>query len=364
MVSEKVDDKQLDRFGLGLNDETDEVASEFSLSLDELEFTDIPILRECIILLFIGERGNGKSLVASYLAAKAVKNSGGKRKCYYFPASLNLSFGEPISLDELTTFAELDDEDVQSTKLDGSILLIDEIHVLMNKYRSSSWGNRIVQAFLSMMRKKGCDLIATTNSPQMLDEAFVDQIDYHAPCKKYNDKRCYERSKAAGIYPARHLKDCRDTVRFRLSDTKKKHGRSRKYADGVMRKWVTVHRIVNYYRTLYNTFAKVSSLEIASLSKAGIQEATETAKTGATYSDFMSLMRREIIPSLVEAGAEWIYPAPFVETLKEQWEIDASKERIGKACKDLGLEGKRGAQGSRYKLPDKDRLEYFVSGVG
>ena len=54
----------------------------------------------------------------------------------------------------------------------------------------------------------------------------------------------------------------------------------------------------------------------------------------------------------------------FVATLKEQFSLDISKERIGKACRELGLENKRGSQGARYKLPTKEKLSLFVSGVG
>lgn len=324
------------------------------------EFTDIPFREDSYIILFIGERGMGKSLSCAYYVSRNAEKS--NRKVFYFPQSLKLSVGEPITIKELATFAELESD--EPTRIDGSIIYVDEVHLVMNKYRSNTWGNRMVTAFLTQIRKRGCDFYATTNSPNQLDEALIDAIDFHGVCKKWTDKRCVEYSKLAGLEKPRHLADCKDTVRIRMADTKNKFGKSRRYADGIKRKHVTLHRVVNLYKGLYNTDATVSAIEISQLSKDTIIEASETAKTGTDFTDFVIVMQQQIIPAIVQAGGEFIYPNAFVKTLKEQFGIDASKERIGRACSELGLESKRGSKGSRYLLPKAEKLDLFVSGVG
>ncbi len=328
--------------------------------IEALEFTDIPFREDSWVTLFIGPRGSGKSLTAAHFVNIIAKRK--NRKVFYFPASLRLTIGEPISISELATFAELDTD--EPTKIDGAIVYIDEIHLVMNKFRTNTWGNRMVQAFLSQIRKRGCDLYGTTNSPNQVDEALIETVDFHGVCKKYTDMRCKTASIAANLDGIRHLVDCKDAINIRMADTQRRFGKSRRYMDGVRRKWITITGIVNKYGKLYNTDAVVSAIEISQLSKDSIKDAAETAKTGHDFSAFVVQMQQEIIPAIVEAGGEWLHPNMFVATLKEQFSLDISKERIGKACRELGLENKRGSQGARYKLPTKEKLSLFVSGVG
>ena len=329
-------------------------------AFEAFEFSDVRFREDSFVILLIGERGQGKSISAAHYTERGHRKL--DRKVFYFPDSLRLSYGEPLSISELVTFAELDTD--EPTKFDGAILYLDEIHVLMSKYRANSWGNRMIQVFLSQIRKRGCDLFGTTNSPNQLDEALIDAVDFHGMCKKWTDPSCKKASAEMGIDPPRHLKNCRDKVTIRWADTKKRFGRSRKYRDGVKRKFAHIHGLVNKYGRLYNTDAVASAIEISQLSKESIVDAAESAKTGNEYEAFVVLMQTEIIPSLVEAGGEWIYPNVFSSTIESQWNIKASKERIGKACSDLGLEKKRGSGGTRYKLPDAEKLSLFLSGVG
>jgi hypothetical protein len=335
------------------------------LELDDnqiIEFTDIEYREDSWIYLFIGTQGQGKSLAASYFVDKIRRKT--ERKVFYFPASLKLRNATLINITQLATFAELPPDDDNPSEIDNGILLIDEIHLIMNKYRSNTWGNRMVQAFLSQIRKRGVIVFSTTNSPNQLDESFVERVNFHGKCLKYNDKRCKDESIKAGLPKVMHLTACKDSIHIRMTDTQGFFGRSHRHFDGRKRKWVHIPKAINYYRGLYNTDATVSAIEISQLSRENIESAAETAKTGNDYGDFLIKMQQEIIPALVHAGGKMLYPAAFKGTLLEQWELDVSVERIGHACTDLGLESKRGAKGKRYILPEPERLELFVAGVG
>ncbi len=336
------------------------VIQDLETDFQVMEFSDIELREDSWVYLYVGARGEGKSFSCAYSIHKSIEKN--PRPVFYFPANLRLVDGEPIDITELATFAEMDTD--EPSKIDDAIVYIDEIHLIMSKYRANSWGNRMVHGFISQLRKRGCDLYGTTNSPNQLDEALLDAVDFHGVCKKFSDPECKTQSKKAGLEKTMHLINCRDTVKIRWADTQRRFGRSRRYRDGMKRKFATLHGLIKWYGKLYNTDATVSAIEISQLSKDSIVDAAETAKTGTDYGSFITQMQMEIIPSVVEAGGEWIYPNAFVETLKEQFNIVVTKERIGRACKDLGLEGKRGSQGSRYRLPEKDKLELFVSGVG
>ena len=330
---------------------------DFPQSIDDLRFTKQRIRRKSFIVGLFGDRGSGKGIAGAYLAWRAQKADKDK-KVFYFPESFEYKYGEALKLDMLLAFAEtpvMKGEEID-TPLDDSILLIDEAHILGTKYRSASWTNRTISAMFTQIRKKGVSLIYMTNSPNQLDESYAEQTDFHAFCKYWTDPKCGETGKGF------HLKECRDNVVMRFVDTQGRYGKSPYFLDGKHRFYKWLPRVINYF-DLYNTDALVSPVEIASIGKDGIVSASETAKTGVNYDEFKTRLRKELIPQLVKQGAEMIYVEGLSDFIKDQLGITVSPERIGKACRDLGLESKRSNKGRGYILPDIENIDDWVFGI-
>lgn len=337
--------------------EQEDYFEDFPKSLDDLRFTKQKIRRKSYIIGLFGDRGSGKGIAGSYLALKSQKATPG-RKVFYFPESFEYKYGEALKLDTLLAFAETPvRKGVEiETPLDESILLIDEAHILGTKYRSASWTNRTISAMFTQIRKKGVSLIYMTNSPNQLDESYAEQTDFHAFCKYWTDPNCEKEGKGY------HLKSCRDNIVMRFVDTQGRYGKSPYFLDGKHRFYKWLPKVINYF-DLYNTDALVSPVEIASIGKEGIVSASETARTGVDFDDFKKRLRTELIPQLVKQGAEMIYVEGLAEFIKDQLELEVSPERIGKACRDLGLESKRSNKGRGYILPSVDDIDNWVYGI-
>ena len=315
------------------------------------EFSDIEVITEARVTSIFGEKGSGKSALMAWLLEGARLRH--NRPVYYFPEKYAFHEGKPLQIEDLASLNE---------KFNRAAIGIDEFQQVFNKFRSATYGNRTIASWLQQVRKRGIELIVTSNSPDQIDEAFLDQVTLHIWCSLYEDPRCKEYKY--------HLKDCRDTLSFRVVDTHARHGKTSMYWDGRRRKTYRLKRAIRLYK-LYNTFATVDNLEIAGQSKEAIMEGYEDNQSNLTYKEFVNMMANSIIPNLVDRGIEVIYPEKFSESLKDNVDDDgkpdpiiASSGRIGRACKALGLIAKRGSGGNAWHLPTADGLQGWMSGMG
>jgi hypothetical protein len=315
------------------------------------EFSDIEVITEARVTAIFGGKGSGKSaLMAWLLEGSRVRH---KRNVFYFPADYAFHDGEPLTVGDLSTLND---------KFNAAAIGIDEFQQVMSKYRAATYGNRTLASWLQQVRKRGIELIVTSNDPNQIDEALLEQVSLHIWSSLYEDKRCKKYKY--------HLRDCRDTLSFRIVDTHSRHGKTSLYWDGRRRKTYRLRRAIKLYK-LYNTFATVDNLEIAGFDKEKLMEAHEDTKSNMNYDEFVSLMASAVIPNLVDKGITVIYPQAFSKSLAENQDEDgnpdpiiASAGRIGRAMKALGCSAKRGSGGNAWLLPDKDTVNSWAQGMG
>ncbi len=314
------------------------------------EFSDIAVITEARVTAIFGTKGSGKSALMAWLLEGARTRH--KRKIFYFPEDYAFHDGTPLQIADLSTLND---------QFNGSAIGIDEFQQVMNKYRSATYGNRTLASWLQQVRKRGIELIITSNDPNQIDEALLDQVSMHIWSSMYEDKRCR-------AYKF-HLKDCRDALSFRIVDTHSKHGKTTLHWDGRRRKTYRLRRAIRLYK-LYNTFATVDTLEIAKMGKEALFEAHEDSTSNMSYAEFQQLLATAIIPNLVERGISIIFPEAFSKTLADNKDEDgnddpiiASAGRIGRAMKSLGCTSKRGSGGNAWNLPDKDTIDSWTQGM-
>lgn len=123
-----------------------------------------------MIHLVTGMQGSGKTLL---LVRKAYEGYLKGKKIY---SNVALSF--PFSL--------IDYNDIINCKYENAIVLIDEAHQLLPSRRSMSDINiNICDGFLSMVRKKGLDIWASTQTQRKIDIRFREESDYIYLCEKW-----------------------------------------------------------------------------------------------------------------------------------------------------------------------------------
>ena len=314
------------------------------------EFSDIEVITEARVTAIFGGKGSGKSALMAWLLEGARKRHG--RPVFYFPEDYAFHEGTPLQISDLSTLND---------KFNAAAIGVDEFQQVMNKYRAATYGNRTLASWLQQVRKRGIELIVTSNDPNQIDEALLDQVSLHIWASMYEDKRCKEYKY--------HLKDCRDALNFRVVDTHTRHGKTTMYWDGRRRKTYRLKKAIKLYK-LYNTFATVDNLEIAALDKDALMEAHEDTKSNMPYEDFLELLGTAIIPNLIDRGITEIYPQAFSKSLAENKDEDgnddpiiASPGRIGRAMKALGCSSKRGSSGNVWYLPDADTVAGWIQGM-
>lgn len=333
------------------------------IPLADQEFSDVEVAPDARIVGFFGGKGSGKSLMAAIIAeGTRVREN---RRVFFWPASYKFHAGQPIELETLYT---MDSNDTH--EYDNTIFLIDEFQRFFSKYASSTYRNQTTASFLQQVRKRGIYLFYTTNEPTALDESAPNQTDLHFWCLKHLiDKRCK-------LFRY-HLKDCHDSVVYRLVDTTGKFGPSFQHWDKKRRGTFIMRRVIRFYR-LYNTYASVSALEIAQMTKDKVMGAYENRNASMTQEQLENMLLDRIIPHCVKGlGWKTIYPkqfAEYLETLEEEipgpdgetitqnMGIKVSAKMLGGALRNIGLRTKRSSAGMQFELPSEDELESWQSG--
>jgi len=319
----------------------------------ELPDWAIPILQQSYVAGFFGDRGSGKSAVMAYYG---IAESDRGRPIFYYPEDFGLLGveAEPMGPEELVSFPD---------RLNGATVLIDEIQEVLSKFRTNSTGSQLLMAFFRQVRKRGTNVIFTSNDPGGINGALANQTDIHGMCNMLSDKRCYR----AGY----HLRSCKDTVRVILKDTQGKHGLTEGRKDG--RKGFVQHvaGIGDVYRW-YNTRAIADPAAVMGMSKNGIFATRAQAELGMSYDDFEKQLRDVIIPQLVMDGWESLAPSNFVQKLKEDLDLPPKENTgnktldpriLGRRLTNIGLTSSRKAKGMIYDLPPLEYLTAWQDGV-
>ena len=122
------------------------------------------------IHLLLGRQGSGKTLLLVKLAHEYFKQG----KKVYSNVKLNFPFN-PI-----------DYNDIIECNLMDTIVLIDEIHLLLPSRRAlSNLNTEICDNFLSMARKQNTDIFGSTQTMRKVDIRFREEADYIYVCNKY-----------------------------------------------------------------------------------------------------------------------------------------------------------------------------------
>lgn len=123
-----------------------------------------------MITLIIGRQGSGKTL---FLVKKAYE--------YYLEGKTiysNIKLNFP--------FKQIDYDDIVNCRLKNSVVILDEIHLLLSARNSMSKMSRLIcDGFLSMVRKMGLTILASTQTERKVDVRFREEKDFLIACNKY-----------------------------------------------------------------------------------------------------------------------------------------------------------------------------------
>lgn len=122
------------------------------------------------IHLVTGMQGSGKTL---FIVKKALEYYKIGKKVY---SNVKLNF----------PFSQIDYNDIVKCKLENAVVILDEAHQLLPSRRSLSKVNvTVVDGFLSMVRKKGLIIFASTQLQKKIDVRFREESDYIYRCEKW-----------------------------------------------------------------------------------------------------------------------------------------------------------------------------------
>ncbi len=311
----------------------------------------VPVLPDSTIMGLFGKRGSGKSAAMAWMGIDAWRHG---RQVIYYPPDFNLDVPGAIGIgpDELGLIPD---------KLNGAMVLMDELQELMSKFRTNSTLSMLVMSFFRQVRKRGANVVFTSNDPGGINGAVADQTDYHARCELHPDPRC-----ATVGY---HLPSCMDAVRLRITDTQGKHGLIPMRKDG-RKGWVqTIVGISSVYRH-YNTASIADLTDVIAAGKTELMHNKDADKLGLAggWDEFDMKMMQEIIPELVATGGRTLTPKSFAVTLKNELHLPAKgppmdTRQLGKHLASYGLGSKRTNRGMVYTLPPAEHLADWQAGL-
>jgi len=310
----------------------------------------IPTLLQSYVFGLFGDRGSGKSAAMAYYG---IQEAEAGRPIFYYPEDFGLKIPEAKAMSPADLVAMPD-------QLTNATVLIDEVQEVLSKFRTNAISSLLLMAFFRQTRKRGANVIFTSNDPNAINSALSTQTDLHAMCRMVTDPRCYE----VGY----HLRSCADTVRMRIKDTNGKHGLIGNRKDG--RKGFVQHLVgIGDVYPFYNTGAIADPADVMKMNKRNLLEQRAQQKLGMSWEDFDIKLITEIIPLLVSNGYETIVPGTFVRTLQNEMNIPEKPKdpmdsrELGKRLKAIGLISTRKAKGMVYQLPPKQHLQEWADGV-
>lgn len=296
-----------------------------------------------------GDRGSGKSAAMCFYGIQEHLDG---RQIIYYPKSYDLKVPGAIAMGPL----EL--ADVPEV-LNGATVLIDEIQELLSKYRSNSTLTLKIMGFFRQVRKRGANVIFTSNDPDGINRALPNQTDIHGLCNMKEDLYCHE----VGY----HLPECNDTVTISVKDTSGKHGLIPYRKDG-RKGYVEILAGISDVYGLYDTTSIADIGEVVDASKSTIMERAHTDAIGMGWDEFDQKLIDQIIPDLVGLGFSSITPKIFAKTLASEYDIPKKgpplkPEIIGRRLRMIGLPPRRVTSGMTYTLPPAELLDAWKAGV-
>lgn len=133
-----------------------------------------------LTILLIGRRGQGKTLLMTYLAAvmqERYRRSGKPSRVFsnYWTSFADLS--TPFIFD-----AMLDPSHPQYGRIQRGLLCVDEIQTAAASRRAMAGINLSVSGLLTQIRKRQLEVLFTTQFPQVLDQQVLIQTDLFLEC--------------------------------------------------------------------------------------------------------------------------------------------------------------------------------------
>lgn len=131
-----------------------------------------------MIIAYVGRRGSGKTLSMIRQAYVDYKKG---RKIYSNMVGLNFPF-EKLTKDALMSFMNEDN------KLSNCVILIDEIHMIMDSRLSMSHRNLLLSYLTLQTRKRDVDMYYTTQTWGQVDRRMRQQTDLVVQCNTLKKK--------------------------------------------------------------------------------------------------------------------------------------------------------------------------------
>jgi len=315
--------------------------------------TEVPagrmaFLPESKVVGLFGRRGSGKSAAMALMAFRDWKyNSNKTRKIFYYPVDYGLKIpdAEAMSPEELISMPD---------RMDGSLILLDEMQELMSKFRTNTTSSLLMMAFLRQTRKRGANVVFTSNDPGGINRQVADQTDLHAQCQMLWSDTCK--------WLRYHRFMCTCTVRLRWKDTQGVHGVNPYKKDG--RKGIVQHMVgIPDIFKYYNTASIADPMDVMLLTKNSLAATRSQSGLGMTWSAFDEKLVVEWIPMLVQQGFATLAPGNFVRVLKREEGITIDASQLGKRLAGVGLPRHRRKAGNIYKLPPVEDLDLWTDGV-
>jgi len=281
-------------------------------------------------MALLGGRGKGKSLVGCAIALEY--------HCAGHPVWFNprnyLTFGTPVDLVEIIESDE--------TQFRGGLLVIDEVHMSFNKYRSSSRAAILLSRLVTQIRKRGLDFLYMTNSLGETSEFLRYQTDFHARLTPY-------------------LPPHGDSVIVQWTDTQGRYGRANQSYGKLKqselfggfdfrKRMVEVLHPASAYYPYFNTFAEVGT-ELLDLDSDTLK-ARQAAKSDEAVLGraLRSYLVGQYVPWAVQEGYVSINPVLLAGFLNDEPAQRSSwsggpvdEDTVRKALAAVGLKRRAGA---------------------
>ncbi|MGI0011829.1 MAG: hypothetical protein ACREBU_00085 [Nitrososphaera sp.] len=139
-----------------------------------------------IVVMFIGRRGHGKSLAMSTTAHLQQRRYRQHRANFKVLSNYYLAFADyqsPYLVEELTEFPEWGK---------NAYTCIDEVSGSFPSRRSMARINLNFATLLMQIRKRHCEVVFTTQFPQVMDVQLLLQVDLFVRCESHMDGRAIE----------------------------------------------------------------------------------------------------------------------------------------------------------------------------
>ncbi len=139
-----------------------------------------------LVVMFIGRRGGGKSAAMSATAYMQYRRYLKEKVNFSVVANYKLAFANMVSpylVDDLMDFPDW---------AENLYICIDEAAASFPSRRSMAGANVNFSNFLTQIRKRRCEVVFTTQFPQVMDVQILLQVDLFIRCRAFNANKSIE----------------------------------------------------------------------------------------------------------------------------------------------------------------------------